>query len=115
MNNHRTIHDILSDWGKSKQKTPANNSVLKNKVLEKLPYNTPEIRVKTPLPWLSFAFTTMAILVIVGNSGSFRTNGLTVPNYTTSSNTYNNTTVESSGQSKTTTIVPRDYYPRDMY
>ena len=71
MKNYRTIHDLLEDWGKSKQKSPANNAVLKNAVLNKLPnvqMEKFEKKVRTPMPWLSFAFATMAIVVVVGNS-----------------------------------------------
>src|SRR3989344_9690141 len=86
MNNRQTIHDILNDWGKSKQRSPESNDSMKSMVLNKLPNNSVKtFKTPTPLPWLSFAFTTMAILVVMGNSVNYSTKTLITPNYTTSS------------------------------
>ncbi|KKR45400.1 MAG: hypothetical protein A3G47_02145 [Candidatus Zambryskibacteria bacterium RIFCSPLOWO2_12_FULL_39_45] len=110
MNNRQTIHDILNDWGKSKQRSPESNDSMKSMVLNKLPNNSVKtFKTPTPLPWLSFAFTTMAILVVMGNSVNYSTKTLITPNYTTSSSD----AMESSAQSKNS-IMP-DYYPRYGY
>jgi hypothetical protein len=108
MKTHQTINEILSNWGKNNQKIPANNSVLKNKILEKVPYATDRIVTKTPLPWLSFAFTTMAILVFIAGGLNYPTKmGISTPPM--DSTTMKSTVGESGGN-----VIANQYY-KDIY
>lgn len=67
MKNHKTIEDIFISWGQGKREKPANNDILKNEILAKIPVSRAEIGipVRSSFPWLSFAFTAMAVLVFL--------------------------------------------------
>jgi len=69
MNNHKTIHDIFESWGRNKRKIPTNNDILKREILSKIPFDFDrEVSFKrSPLIWLPFAFSALAVLVLLVN------------------------------------------------
>jgi hypothetical protein len=68
MKTYNTMENILAEWGKERQTLPANNTTLKNQLLDKLssslslseaPTNTKR------LPWLSLALGSLAVITFV--------------------------------------------------
>lgn len=63
-NNPKTIHNLLSDWGRKQRQVPENNLTLKSEIINRLPIAPTTIpRSALRLPWLSFALTGMAIFI----------------------------------------------------
>lgn len=69
----QNINEIFRKWGKGKQDFPKNDIALKEEILSKVPFSVENYRKierkKKTLPWISMAFATMAILVLIGNTG----------------------------------------------
>ncbi|OGE77843.1 MAG: hypothetical protein A2751_02240 [Candidatus Doudnabacteria bacterium RIFCSPHIGHO2_01_FULL_46_14] len=68
----RNIHNILTDWGRGKRRSPARNEILKAEILTRVPAgNIPTVNHSLRrLPWLSFAFTSLAAIILVVNAVS---------------------------------------------
>ncbi len=70
INNNSTIQNILTDWGRTQKQVPQNNLALKSVVMNRFI----EIGIKPDkasasfnMPWLSFAFASLAIVLFVVN------------------------------------------------
>src|SRR3989344_4480451 len=100
MKNKKTIHNILEAWGRGKREVPAKNDVFKNEILSKVPTNSVEVNFSrnNRLPWFSFAFMAMAVLVFLVNlnSGDLHTSYLN--------------TVDTIGRSSTISSESKDAY-----
>ncbi len=65
---------MFESWGKSKQEVPQNNDIFKREILSKVPDE--QVKIKTPyyskngLPWLSMAFTAIAMVILFVDYGS---------------------------------------------
>lgn len=73
---HKTIHNIFEFWGRGKQKVPPNNNLLKREILSKVPVNF-ERKVsfkRSPLVWLPFAFSAIAVFILVVNITGYSNN-----------------------------------------
>jgi len=79
---NKKIHNTFKNWGKSKIEIPLNNEILKSKILERVSDRTEKVLSPTKhnQPWLSYAFTAMAILTFVINSGTLPVGELTKSN-----------------------------------
>lgn len=77
------IHQQFNEWGSSQRVLPQSNNSLKDQVLIKLlPRPVKPASAAFGLPWLSLAFTGLAVIILVlslqnGNQGSFITNSTT--------------------------------------
>jgi hypothetical protein len=76
MNKHKTIQNKFKSWGRSKQEIPPNNDVLKREILSRVSINfdrtiSPK---RNPLMWLPFAFTAMALFVLLINFTDYSNN-----------------------------------------
>ena len=66
MNNRRAIRRILAAWGSSERRLPLRHEVLKGKILASVESVPPEMSAAPRhLPWLSFALTGFAALVLL--------------------------------------------------
>ena len=78
MKEYKNINEVFENWGKENQKLPEGNLILKEKILSKIPFTLEGYRSyeqkRKPLPWMSMAFLTMAILIVIGNIGIFSKN-----------------------------------------
>lgn len=115
MTKHKTIEDVLESWGKSKQKFPTNNDVLKNEILSKAPVtfetidrtNLPR---RSPFMWLSFAFSAMAVFVFIINAVGYKNNFSTSTDLGISvSNEIRTGLMPSSDSYKSVSIMPPYY------
>ena len=75
MKHYKNLDDILKNWGRSKEKLPANNEALKSEILSRAPIPQLSKHVTLPrksfMPWLSLGFATLSIFVFVwGSVGS---------------------------------------------
>jgi len=74
----QNINEVFRKWGKEKQELPKDNVSLKEEILAKVPFSVDGYRnlnkKKKSLPWFPMAFATMAILVLIGNTGFQRKN-----------------------------------------
>lgn len=66
--NKLKIHESLKNWGQTRRSIPANNETLKSEILAKAPLVSSALVERQPLPWLSLAFTVVAIVVLIGSS-----------------------------------------------
>lgn len=63
---NNTIENLLSDWGQSKRQLPDNHQAMKNELLAKLGLSPAKITgAPLRLPWMSFAFTALAVFAFV--------------------------------------------------
>ena len=69
MKNKRTIKNIFESWGQSKKELPPNNNALKSEILSKVPSDLGKTFAinHSRLPWVSFAFTAVAVVVFFIN------------------------------------------------
>jgi|GEM_PF-3519574 len=71
MKEYKNINEVFENWGKENQKLPEKNLLIKNEILSKVPFTIEGYRKaeqkRIPLPWLSMALATMAVLVVIGN------------------------------------------------
>ncbi|MBI2676744.1 MAG: DUF4349 domain-containing protein [Candidatus Yanofskybacteria bacterium] len=62
----RTIEEVLADWGRRQRQLPSRNELLKSEILNKLQATEPMLPKILPqhwhTPWLSFAFTSLALI-----------------------------------------------------
>ena len=66
----KNIKNIFQKWGNDSQELPEKNSILKEEVLSKVPFNVSEYRrkeKKSVLPYFSLAFVGVAMLFVVIN------------------------------------------------
>lgn len=65
----RSIDDILKNWGKAQRKPSSRSEILKSEILSKLPAGASVIeKPARRIPWLSLAFSAMAVLAFFINS-----------------------------------------------
>lgn len=70
MNNRPDIHRILAAWGKGERRLPPRHEVLKSAVLAAVQSTPSEVPGRPlGLPWLSFAFTGLAVLTLLVSAG----------------------------------------------
>lgn len=69
MNNRPDIYRLLAAWGQSERRLPPHHDALKNAVLAAVHHIPAEVPARPlHLPWLSFAFTGLAVLALVVSS-----------------------------------------------
>jgi len=90
---NKKIHNLFNNWGRNKAEVPANNELLKNTILEKIP-NTFEVSLPSPVqyrrPWLAYAFTAMAMVAFVLDTQNISLNKLPVDDIVVYSTSYEN-------------------------
>ena len=70
MKNHNAIHHVFTAWGSNERRLPPRHEELKNKILANvIPGSRENIASPLHLPWLSFAFTGLAVLTLLMSSG----------------------------------------------
>lgn len=68
MKNSHTIHRLFIAWGKACRQLPPDNIHIKQGLLDKLTPALADVVRHKSLPWLSFAFASLAIFILIGNA-----------------------------------------------
>jgi len=76
MNKYKIIQNKFKSWGRGEREVPSNNEVLKREILSRVPINfdrtvSPK---RGPFIWLPFAFTALAVIVLLVNIGGYFNN-----------------------------------------
>lgn len=78
---NKNIEQIFSQWGRKERQLPDNNSVLKSQILNQAQPSSLPIKKHRPLPWLSFAFSGLAVLALLVTPFQPQVRTSTVPGF----------------------------------
>ncbi len=113
MNNHHTIHNLFTAWGRRERQLPPHHEAMKHRVLaglENLPYEVGTVSHR--VPWWSLAFTGLAALTLLINSGWFKGAAPFVEiSPAGESRVYTPSTLQPQAPASQKEIMP-DYFPR---